>query len=234
RKFTIYRNIPSDSTSLTDNYILSILEDSKKRLWVGTSAGINLYDRHLDRFVRFPLVNNQSGNVLSEPSVSAIVEDRKGRVWFATTQGLYCLDEYIYPKHLILVFDATMYRAHGVSLECNDVQSFYEDGNGNIWLSTVNGALVFDPYQPGVPLRLTNHFRHRPGELHSDDVRVIREIADGIFWLGTKDGGINVYDIHTRKFAYITHHPEAGGRSLANNDVRSIIKDRFGGFWIGT
>src|SRR5690606_29882648 len=138
RKFTIYRNIPSDSTSLTDNYILSILEDSKKRLWVGTSAGINLYDRHLDRFVRFPLVNNQSGNVLSEPSVSAIVEDRKGRVWFATTQGLYCLDEYIYPKQLMLVFDATMYSEHGVPLECNDVQSFYEDGNGNIWLSTVN------------------------------------------------------------------------------------------------
>src|SRR5690606_5793354 len=201
---------------------------------VGTSGGINRYDRHLDRFTRVPLVNNQSGNVLSEPNISAIVEDRNQRIWFATTQGLYCLDDRINAGQLTLVFDAAMYSDQGVPLGCNNVQSFYEDASGNIWLSTVNGVLVFDQYQPGVPLRLTNHFRHRPGELNSDDVRVIREIAEGTFWFGTKDGGINVYDIHTGKFAYITHHPEAGGRSLANNDVRSIIEDRFGGFWIGT
>lgn len=234
RKFTTYRNTPSDSTSLSDNYILSLLEDSKKRLWVGTSGGINLYDRYADRFIRFPLVNNQSGNVLSEPNVSAITEDRNGRIWFGTTQGLYCLDDRVNPGHLVLVFDAAMYSDQGVPLGCNNVQSFYEDASGNIWLSTVNGVLVFDPYRPDVPLRLTSHFRQRPGELNSDDVRVIREIADGIFWFGTKDGGINVYDSHTGAFAYITHQPEADGRSLANNDVRSIIKDRFGGFWIGT
>src|SRR3546814_15134790 len=45
RKFTTYRNTPSDSTSLSDNYILSLFEVSKKRLWIGTSGGINLYDR---------------------------------------------------------------------------------------------------------------------------------------------------------------------------------------------
>lgn len=234
RKFTTYRNTPSDSTSLSDNYILSLLEDSKKRLWVGTSGGINLYDRYTDRFVRFPLVNNQSGNVLSEPNVSAITEDRSGRIWFGTTQGLYCVDELANPGHLVLVFDAAMYSDQGVPLGCNNVQSFYEDTSGNIWLSTVNGVLVFDPYQPGVPLRLTTHFRQRPGELNSDDVRVVREISDGVFWFGTKDGGINAYNTHADTFEYLTYRSDANGRSLANNDVRSIIEDRFGGFWIGT
>lgn len=234
RTFITYRNTPSDTTSLTDNYILSLLEDSKKRLWVGTSAGVNCYDRNRDRFVRFPLVNNQSGNRLSEPIVSAIVEDRRGRVWFATSQGLYCLDDKASPGQLILVFDAAMYSEQGVPMGCNNVQSFYEDGGGNIWLSTVNGVLVFDPYQPNVHLRLTRHFRHRAGELNSDDVRVVQEMADGVFWFGTKEGGINVYHTRTGTFEYLTHHPQANGRSLANNDVRSIIKDRFGGYWIGT
>jgi len=234
RKFVTYRNMPSDSTSLTDNYILSLLEDRKKRLWVGTSSGINLYDRQLDRFHRFPLANNQSGNIQSEPIVSAIAEDRQGRVWFATSQGLYCLDEQVNPRQLTLVFDATMYSEQQVPLGCNNVQSFHEDRKGNIWLSTVNGVLVFDPYRAESRLRLTRHFRQRPGELNSDDVRVVQEIGDGIFWFGTKEGGINVYNERTGRFDYLVHQPQTGGRSLANNDVRSIIKDRFGGYWIGT
>ncbi|HWK57625.1 MAG TPA: two-component regulator propeller domain-containing protein [Parapedobacter sp.] len=234
RTFTTYRNIPSDSTSLTNNYILSISEDSKKRLWVGTSAGINLYNRHLDRFERFPLVNNQSGNSPSEPNISAIKEDRNGRVWFATTQGLYCLDDRINPNQLILVFDATMYNGQGIPLECSNVLSFYEDFLGRVWLGTEKGVLVFDPYQPGTPLHINHHFRRREGQLNSDEVRVIREMADGIFWFGTKDGGVNIYNANTGTFDYLTHQPEANGRSLANNDVRSIIEDRFGGFWIGT
>ena len=234
QKFATYRNIPSDSTSLTDNYILSLLEDSKKRLWVGTTAGINRYDRNQDRFVRFPLVNNQSGNLLWEPLIMAIIEDEQHRVWFATSQGLYCLDEQQDGEQLTLAFDAAMYADQGVPFGCNNVQSFYEDNAGNIWLSTVNGVLVFDPYQPGMPLKLVRHFRHRPGELNSDDVRVVQEVDPGIFWFGTKTGGINVYNAHTGQFDYLVHQPSAGGRSLASNDVRSILKDRFGGYWVGT
>jgi len=234
RKFVTYRNTPSDTTSLADNYIMSLLEDRKNRLWVGTSSGICLYDRYSDSFKRFPLVNNQSGNTFSEPIVSAIVEDRSGRVWFATSQGLYCLEERKNSMQLILVFDAAMYSAQGVPLGCNNVQSLYDDERGNIWLSTVNGVLVFEPYQAGRSLQLIKHFRKRPGELNSEDVRVVQGVDSGIFWFGTKNGGINVYNSRTGVFHYLMHQPQAPNHSLASNDVRSILKDRFGGYWIGT
>lgn len=234
RTFTTYRNAPSDSTSLSNNYILSILEDSQQRLWVGTNSGVNLYDRRQDHFVRYSLVHNQSGNMTSEPTVSAIVEGRAGRVWFATSQGLYCLDGDAGDDQLKLVFDANMYNAQGVSLSTNNVQSFHEDDKGNIWLSTVNGALVFDPYQPNRPLRLAHYFQHRMGELNSAHVRVIMQVGDGVYWLGTMDGGINVYNAATQTFDYIMHQPNASGWSLASNDVRSILKDRYGGYWVGT
>src|SRR5690606_36701913 len=71
RRISTKRIPPSDRSRVSDNYFLSLLDDSKKRLWVGTSVGINLYDRYADHFIRFLLVYSQSGNVFSEPNVSA-------------------------------------------------------------------------------------------------------------------------------------------------------------------
>lgn len=231
RKFLTYRNIPSDSTSLADNYILSLLEDSKKRLWIGTRTGIHRYDRLRDRFVRIPLPDNSSGNSSPEPMIWSVVEDRAGRIWLGTNQGLYCFDEQSKTEPFSLVFEAVRYQ---LPMGCNNVMSFYEDKKKNIWISTVNGVLVFEPYRSGSALRLQRHFRQREGELNSEEVRVVQEVQDGIFWFGTKEGGINVYNTFTRQFTYLVHQPHAKGKSLAGNDVRSILRDRFGGYWIGT
>ena len=43
--FTVYVNDPSDSTSISDNLIKCLFEDSKKQLWIGTANGyINKFD----------------------------------------------------------------------------------------------------------------------------------------------------------------------------------------------
>lgn len=50
-EFIYYRNIPEDTTSLSGNDILSILLDSKNRLWISTmNNGLNLYNSELDCF----------------------------------------------------------------------------------------------------------------------------------------------------------------------------------------
>ena len=224
RKFFTYRQVPGDSTSLTDNYIISLLEDRKKRLWVGTRTGVNRYDRVRDCFVPLLL---RSGD-WAYPMIWSITEDRAGRIWFSTNQGLFCLEE----DEVRLVFDARAYE--GLPAGCNNVQSFVEGKDGKIWLGTGNGVLQFGPYTSGMPLSLQHHFRKRPGELNSEDVRVVMEVKKDVFWFGTREGGINVYDAATARFSHWTHRPEAGGKSLAGNDVRSIIADRFGGYWIGT
>ena len=43
--FKDYRNIPDDPHSLSSNTIMSLLVDSKNRLWIGTfESGLSLYD----------------------------------------------------------------------------------------------------------------------------------------------------------------------------------------------
>ena len=51
-RFTAYRPVPGDSTSLCHNVINALYEDSRGILWIGTLNGLNRYDRSLDRFVR--------------------------------------------------------------------------------------------------------------------------------------------------------------------------------------
>src|SRR5687768_6809487 len=43
-----YFNSQHDSASLSGNIVYTILEDHKKRLWIGTIDGLNLFDREKD------------------------------------------------------------------------------------------------------------------------------------------------------------------------------------------
>lgn len=85
-KFTVYYHDPSDSTSLADNQINCLFEDSKQRLWIGTQhSGIDIFDRRHLTFIHLPRNNKNSllGNV-----IVSINEDKAGAFWIVTDEGI--------------------------------------------------------------------------------------------------------------------------------------------------
>src|ERR1700712_3940086 len=53
-QFTVYRNDPTDSGSLSNNYIKSLVEDADGNLWVGTwGGGINRFDPEKISFTHY-------------------------------------------------------------------------------------------------------------------------------------------------------------------------------------
>ena len=55
-KFKIFKNIPNDSTSLTDNFIFSILEDEFGALYIETQSGnIHKYNPISESFTVIPI-----------------------------------------------------------------------------------------------------------------------------------------------------------------------------------
>ena len=53
-KFTVYKNIPGDSTSLSNNWITTIYEDRTGQIWVGTNnGGLCRFNRETDNFKRY-------------------------------------------------------------------------------------------------------------------------------------------------------------------------------------
>ena len=65
---------------LINNYVLSLLEDSKGNIWIGSDEGIVKFDG--DSFTKF---TRKEGIINS--IIYSISEDSKGNIWFGTNAG---------------------------------------------------------------------------------------------------------------------------------------------------
>lgn len=72
---------------LSDNCVNDVLVDAHHFLWVGTNAGLDLYDGSNIVQVAFP-----DTGTATAPVVFALAEDASGIIWAGTSEGLYHLD----------------------------------------------------------------------------------------------------------------------------------------------
>jgi signal transduction histidine kinase len=63
--------------------VLAIFEDSKKRLWIGTRGGLNLFDYKKNEFTAFHKKDGLPGE-----QIPGILEDDHGNLWLSTNNGI--------------------------------------------------------------------------------------------------------------------------------------------------
>ncbi|MEO7766008.1 MAG: two-component regulator propeller domain-containing protein, partial [Ferruginibacter sp.] len=74
--------------SLSNNDVLSLLKDSRDRIWIGTSYGLN-WINNTDAIKTEPLFQKlTTANGLPNNTIHAIVEDSAGFIWVSTNKGL--------------------------------------------------------------------------------------------------------------------------------------------------
>ncbi len=84
---TLYKNNQSDSTSISTNFIMTLLEDSHNQLWIGTfGGGLNLLHRDTDSFTRY-LHDPDDSNSLPHNRVKTLLESKDGNIWLGTEGG---------------------------------------------------------------------------------------------------------------------------------------------------
>jgi ligand-binding sensor domain-containing protein len=98
KNFTRFLHDPNNPSTLIDNRVRAIFEDSKGRFWVGTCGdGLHTMNRKLGSFERHRY-NAMDSNGLSRPPVrntlgwvddviSFISEDAAGTIWIGTLSG---------------------------------------------------------------------------------------------------------------------------------------------------
>lgn len=161
----------------------AIMEDHKGNLWVGGSAGIELYDQHRKFLQHF---NYQQGveNSLCNTTVLDIIEDAKGFIWIATRDGLSIYDP---EKKKFFKY----HKADG--LPHQTILRLIRDRQNNIWASTPNGLSKISPLYLKDVLQLS--FRNYDetdglqGNVFNDDAAFITKAGELVF------GGSNGFNL---------------------------------------
>jgi signal transduction histidine kinase/ligand-binding sensor domain-containing protein/DNA-binding response OmpR family regulator len=132
------------NSNLSSNLVRNIMSDSSGNLWVATTFGLNMLDKNdIDnnnyRFRTF-LHNTTDENSLIYNDVIHIFQDSRGKLWFGTFGGgADVLQELAGQKAIFYHPGPEIVQGYGIIL------GILEDRSGNIWLSSENGLIRFDP-----------------------------------------------------------------------------------------
>lgn len=132
--FKNYRHVIGDSTSLSNNSVLSLLEDSDNILWIGTQNGLNRFDPKTDTFKTY---NKKEG--LLNPVVYEILDDNNENLWLSTNLGLFRFDKTNEVFYNYTPEDGLQ------STEFNLGAAFKDEVTGDLYFGGINGLNFFSP-----------------------------------------------------------------------------------------
>ncbi|MEM9341393.1 MAG: triple tyrosine motif-containing protein, partial [Bacteroidota bacterium] len=134
-RFRQFTQKDDDPTSLLNNNIKTLFEDSKNQLWIGTAAGANLLDIHSFEITAAP-VNDLLPNLV----VNGIQEDDAGNLWIATNSGI---SKYNPREHSIQNFS----KSDGLQGNEFNYTSSTKAQDGTMYFGGVKGLNKFHPSQ---------------------------------------------------------------------------------------
>ncbi len=158
----------ADSTSITNNMVWSFYRDSQNRLWVATAWGVNLYTEQ-DCFKRIPIecysenvlrvMENSKGEIFLD-MVTCLCKYQPEEEKFVMVMPRFDCDEaYRYDNRCFIDKRDQLWSVAHTTLHCYDTQSYQSifslrlpafaiwyqvRDNGEIWLSTDQGLLIFN------------------------------------------------------------------------------------------
>ena len=194
--FKIFNHKPADSTSISNNFVSSIVEDRKGMLWVGTMDGLNRMDPMTEKFQSFYHKESLPLSI-SNNKIWALLCDRQGIIWVGTDDG--------FNRYHESTRSFTAYQPNSklpYTMVGKSVNSIIEDKQGQLWLGNWSGGLNrFDKRTQ----RFSN-FRQKqlPGSKNPNDIWTLTSDKNGVIWVGTYWNGLFRFDTATNSFTPIT------------------------------
>lgn len=198
--------------------VLSILEDSARRVWIGTD-GDGIYRLNANRKVD----RHYSTAQLPASVVLAIFEDSKKRIWLGTyLHGLYLYDE-----------GSDSFRSvklHAGGKAVKDIYTIEENADGTLWIGTNENGLCLYNHDTGKITSYTYDMMYSGNQIPSNSVHTILFGRDKQVWIGTSSAGISCFDQKTGQF----HDYNVENGKLKNNNIYAVAQDKAGNIWVGT
>lgn len=197
---------------------ISLLQDSKGFLWIGTTDGLYRYDgRELLEFRHDP----QDTLTLSNNYIRLLFEDKAGNLWVGTKDGLNFFD---LKKERIT-------RCFPRSEVPHNILSITEDHKNRIWFGTYKGLFQFDPKN-----RQLLHLTPEPefeNTLTHEYIWSVYEDDKNRMWV-TTHGGITIFE-NDDQFNFQSYYGDENAENGLNEDrFFDVVQDSSGQIWISS
>lgn len=202
---------------LSQNSVLSITQDSRGFMWLGTEGGLTRYDG-----IRFRIYkrNDADSTSLSNNIINTLFNDSEQTLWIGTGNGVNIYN----PQKDVF----EQIRING-SLAGN-INFIYEDRKGQIWIGSHNGLHLLTNRRK----KQFQSFYASAAGIAGNIVWAVFEDHNGGIWVGTNNG-LTKMQWQNGGWQFETFRHEAGRPgSLSTNYITSITEDVQHKLWIGT
>lgn len=214
-KLYTYRHDPADSSSLSNNLVVNVAEDSAGRFWIVSYGGvvdkIDPYHQNFELYRAQPDVPI----ALSNNAVTALAQSPDGTLWVGTQGGLHRWNPRTgeFTRYLHQPDDPT-------TLPADYVLSITVAPSGDLWLGLWSGPLTrFDP-------RTGRVVAVYPAETDGFGDIVIDPDDPSILWIGSLVAGLARFDTRTGRFTFYPQtfsNPEQGP---STGYLQRVLHDR--------
>lgn len=220
--FKHYKFNPSDTNSISENYIHTMYVDNSHNIWVGTrGGGLDLYDSISEEFSRYMHYDSIPTSI-SNNIVNYINEDANGNLWVGTLEG----GINILPKGS-RDFKHSYNTESLKALKGLSILAIARDGNGMMWVGTDEGLFMIDP----TTLKAEKYDQKT---LKKNLITSLRYDNKGRLWIGLD--GLRLYELDIDKKQITKHRYSKRLTSLYPDDaIQSIYYDALNDvIWAGT
>lgn len=221
-RLRVYRNIPGESNCISQNILMTLQQDSKQNIWIGTySEGLCCFDKHKNTFVTYKRSNLPDS--LSDNSIQKIFEDSHGNLWIGTFQNgldLFNPATRTFTNYQDKSSNNLLYHIHDIK-EYRPGELFISSDNG-IGIFKADKGEIIQSDNPNLKIRTeANKFIY--------SIYIDKEES---LWLGSYFDGIKFYSAFQNNFKYYSCSLSATAQ--AGKVVNVIKEGKDDQYWIGT
>ena len=220
---------PKDPNSLPGQEVRAICIDKNDNVWIGTNAGLALFNPTTEKFTVFKHNPNDDNSLLSN-SIYDIKQMKDGKIWICTNMGGVSIlnlreNTFISPEKITFSNITVTNDNHGLSGP--NARSIIQDSFGNIWIGNYRGGVDFISYAQ--PLFNTIAYTiEKQGKINNKQVWGLWADNHQI-WLGG-EGELGIYEKGKKTKNFSLHecrlHPQT--------HINVIYQDKQERLWLGT
>jgi signal transduction histidine kinase/ligand-binding sensor domain-containing protein/DNA-binding response OmpR family regulator len=229
----VYRFDPMDSSSISDDNIRALCEDSMGILWIGTKRrGLNSFDRANETFKRYVHLEGDTTK-LNSNTINCIYHDKAGRIWIGTDSGLDLLNNPLnnFSHYYIKKPDSIQNSKSNLTAKnLAAINSIIEEPvSGNLLIgSNLPGLWLFD-----LTDKSFSKYKLSNGDQKYNQVSInnFHQARNGTIWIGT-NYGLVLFNQLKKQFNFYGIINSSDYYPV--NDFKTVFEDQNGFIWVGT